>query len=530
MQFKLNKVSALVIALAIFCVILTFIVVPFQGGSILPQSLVSQATSTSTVETLPIISLSGQTTSILIATVMLGHVMLANLGLGGSWVLAIAELSYARSHRDKYGRLSRSLAQFNVVLFSTGATFAVGGLAIMTSLFPGFISIIFHLYFWPLFIEIISFVLEIFFLYVYYLNYDRISQRMKLILVFGYAITVFWQTFLINMVASAMLTPGADTISLSYTTPNELAWWFNPTMWILTFHRTAAAISYFGFVVGLLAMLQYKDKKTADQKAHWDWVGAYSIAWGLGGLIVQPVLGMIYAQLIQNVQPDMFSNMMHGSDGWEMLLMVGLLSALFLCIIVYFVERRDVLLSLPENAFLKKMFQIFLIVAAICAVILVQPAWFGPFGQSSNSYDSDVILNPLGIMSFKYIALFGLMLIGIIVLIVNYRMLKEHKDEEYGEIPPLARAAAIICGILGIWLVADMGFYRESARSPWLISGIIPIPAMSSTAPVTVPAEFAVFAALTIFTVLLFRLVARRTYSSSAYYAEEPVPAREIQE
>jgi cytochrome bd-type quinol oxidase subunit 1 len=136
-------------------------------------------------------------------------------------------------------------------------------------------------------------------------------------------------------------------------------------------------------------------------------------------------------------------------------------------------------------------------------------------------------------MSFKYVALFGLMLIGIVILITNARMLKEHRTEDYGEIPPLARISAIACGILGIWLVADMGFYRESSRAPWLINGIIPMPdMMASSTPVYIGTEFIVFLALTVFTVVLFRLVARRTYSSSVYYAEkaEEVSPPEAQE
>ena len=142
-----------------------------------------------------------------------------------------------------------------------------------------------------------------------------------------------------------MLTPGT---SISYTGSGVLtmsldsfSWWFNPTFLVLTVHTFVAAISYVGFVFVMLAMFHYNDKKYPEAKSYWDWVGSYGMAWGLGGLIFQPIVGMVYAQVIENVEMTSFDNMMHGSLGWEFLLMVGLFSVLFLTILIYFVDREE---------------------------------------------------------------------------------------------------------------------------------------------------------------------------------------------
>ena len=198
--------------------------------------------------------------------------------------------------------------------------------------------------------------------------------------------------------------------------------------------------------------------------------------------------------------------------------MVGYFSALFLTLIVYFMERREIILSKPENAFLKKMFNSFLIISGICAIFLVQPAWFG----APNITDPGAILNPIGDMSFKYIAFFAMTVMGIIMFLANRQLLKEHRDADFGHLSKTARSAIFVAGLLGIWLVVDMGFFRESSREPWVINSVIPIPdVMPTTVPLSVDTIFIVFAALTVFTFFVFWLVSRVAYLRSSYSVEE---------
>ena len=84
----------------------------------------------------------------------------------------------------------------------------------MIGMFPGAIGEIFHIFFWPLILEAISFIVEICFIYPFYYTWGKISNRWHLFLGFGYAISVIFQTGFIDMIASGMLTPGT---SISYT-------------------------------------------------------------------------------------------------------------------------------------------------------------------------------------------------------------------------------------------------------------------------------------------------------------------------
>ena len=262
---------------------------------------------------------------------------------------------FLRNKKERFKRLARSLTLFNVILFSAGATLAVAGMLFFISLFPGFSSEIFHVYWWPLLAEAIAFGVQIFFLYTYWFSWDKIRAGWHQFLGYGYAVAVFFQTLMINTVASGMLTPGTSSISWGqtglFTMPVDvlISWWFNATTWILQFHRLAAAVSYFGFILAMLAMFHYVDRKDDASRSYWDLVGSYGLIWGLFGLIFQPLIGIIYMSTIKTSQISSFAMIMLGQRAWEMLLMVGLLSFLFITVLVYFYDRKSLILNQPEN-------------------------------------------------------------------------------------------------------------------------------------------------------------------------------------
>ncbi len=522
------KISIFVLIFAALLVFLTFFIVPQQGGLISSTQLDSSQLQTADPqleETLPIqeVGMGSSGRSIIIAVVMLTHVLFANLHLGGS-VFAIVTLSfYLKNKRERYNRLSRSVTLFNVILFSTGATFAVGGVLFFISLYPEFAANLFHIYWWPLLIEAILFALEILFLYTFWFSWNKISKVGHQILGYGYVVAVFLQTFMINMVAGGMLTPG-DSIAwgstgiLTMDWSTAMSWWFNDSVWRLTFHRFAASISFFGFMIAMLSMFHYKNRKDKASKSEWDWAGSYGIAWGLLGLVFQPVLGLLYMLQIQSAQPDAFEMIMHGSRAWEMLLMVTLLSALFLTVLIYFSNRRERILTLPEYKNVQKFYHVAIWVAAVCTFFLVQPAWLG--AKSIN--DSTAWANPIGTMDFKYAAIFTLVIIGSAMLIIDTIAIGAIRESEWGNLSKTSRAAAIMSGGLGMWIVIVMGYVRESARSPWLIYNMIPVPGNQSyPTPIPISRIYIVWFIILVVVATVFWLVSKVT-------AHHPEKAEEV--
>jgi cytochrome d ubiquinol oxidase subunit I len=520
---KINQKKLLIIILgfAVYLIILTFVFVPLQGGlisstKIMPpiDNLPSQYESNLPIQEL--FDVYGR--SIAIAFVMLSHVLYANLHLGGSWVAVTSETLYIKNGTNRFNRLSRSLTLFNVMLFSLGTTFATGGILFFIVFVPNLATNLFHIYWWPLFLELITFFLEVFFLYTYWFTWDKIKTKYHQVLGYGYAITVFFQTLFINMVAAGMLTPGTPTVTfgsdgiITMTINDLISWWFNPTTWILTFHRFAAAISVFGFILVLLAMFHYKDRPDIASKKYWDWVGSWGMMWGLIGLVFQPILGLIYVnQLFYSVNPA-FQMMMHGPRAWEMLLVVALISALFLIILVYYIDRKEEILNREENAKYKRLFNWFLIISAICAFFLIQPSWLG----DTFEFESDSVFNPLGIMGIKYVALLGLMIIGILIVAIDVKMLKKMKEGEWGKLSDVSRYAGILAGIVGMFIVIVMGYVRESSRAPYTIFGILPVEGNPPT-PIAIDRLFIVFGVILVTIIAVFWFTSKVT----AHHPEE---------
>jgi cytochrome d ubiquinol oxidase subunit I len=514
-----KKIYYIIIALAIFFIALFGFIVPQQEGNTSSTEIFAdQLASADYNQTLPIqtVDLSSSGRSIFIAFVMLSHVIYANLHLGGAWVAAGTESIFLRTRKERYNRLARSITLFNVILFSAGATFAIGGVLFFISLFPVFAAEAFHIYWWPLLAEAITFGLEIFFLYTYWFSWGKISNGWHQFLGYAYAFDVFLQTLLINTLASGMLTPGASTIAwgdtglLTMSLQSLLAWWFNATTWILQFHRLAAAVSFFGFLLAMLAMLHYLDRKDQASKTYWDLVGSYGLSWGLLGLIFQPVLGIIYMYTILKNNSQAFSMIMLGNRAWEMILMVGLLSTLFIVVLAYYYDRKEQIFSMPENARLHKLFRAFIVIAAVSAFFLVQPFTMS-FG-----------VNPLGYMSYKLVALFILITIGAIALGVDLVMLREQPQVQWGNLSDASRSFLSLAGLLGIAIVAVMGYVRESARSPFTISQIIPVPGgQAYPTPIPVAQIVVVWVIVITFVVAVFWFTSRVT-------AEHPEEAEEI--
>ena len=520
--FTRKKLLIIILVLAVYLVILSLIFVPLQGGLISSTELNPPTGQQDTSEIGS--TLGAYVSSVLIAFFMLSHTLLANLQLGGSWIAVATESFYLKNNKARFKRIARSVTLLNVMLFSLGTTFATAGVVFFIVFTPSLTTNLFHIFFWPLLIEAILFATQIAFLFIYWFSWDKIKPKWHQTIGYGFCFSVFIQTLMITMVGAAMLTPGESSIDYSgngtFTMDigTLLAWWFNPTTLTLMIHRLFGAISFVGFILAMLAMFHYKDQKDLASKKYWDWIGSYGIAWGLFGLIFQPIFGMINSLAIQDASPGAFSMIMQGPRAWEMLLMVSLLSALFLTVIVYFIDRREQILTREEYATIRKLFNIFLIVAAICAFIVVQPSWlFGTYSTDPTSW-----INPFGLMILKYPAIFTLVIIGALVLMINTIMLGDIKESEWGNLTNTSRYAGILTGIFGMWIIITMGYVRESARAPDLIYGIISMPnTTNNLTPIPIDRIFIVWGLILLTIIIVFWITSKVT-------AHHPESAEEL--
>jgi cytochrome bd-type quinol oxidase subunit 1 len=520
MNPRLRIIWGIIIAVIIYLIILTVVFVPLQGGLISSTELLQDQIAGATVEhqaNLPVqeVDLGSSGRSIFIAAVLLTHTVLANLAVGGSWIILATIVFYHRYQKMRYKNLARSLTLLNIITVSAVGTFGAAAILYFIALFPTFAMNAFKIWWWPFFAYLLFYGLIITLMFILWFGWDRISTRWHLFVGVAFAVATFLQMVAITMMGSGMLTP--NIISIDYTSTSLfpiglgdlLLAWYNPTLWQLTFHRLAAAISFVGFLTATMAMLHYRGRDDFASKKQWDWVAAYGLLWGLVGLIMQPVLGQQYMFSIMQSSPGAFQMIMHGPRAWEMLFMVGLFSGLVLTVVAYFISRRDQLLSRPENRTLRTMFWGFFAIIVVAAFILIQPAWLG----SVYSTEPGAWINPIGSMEAKYVALWVMAVIGAAIVMLDTIVLtSEAKEGQWGYLSSGSITAAFTAGILGMAIVLVMGFVRESARSPWLVYELIPVPGGTAfPTPIPMPQILVVWAVVLGFNWLLIWYVFKHT-------------------
>src|SRR5918911_2542541 len=107
--------------------------------------------------------------------VMLVHMFFAEIFVGFAIAAPVLQAWGARSGSPRMDRLAHSMARFNVLTFSSGATFAVLFLVLLVGFYPRVTAALFTNFFYPLAIAMASMVLALWGMYTYYYKWDRYS-------------------------------------------------------------------------------------------------------------------------------------------------------------------------------------------------------------------------------------------------------------------------------------------------------------------------------------------------------------------
>jgi cytochrome bd ubiquinol oxidase subunit I len=531
----MRKIWGLLIALAVFLLYIMFFIVPQQAAFTPSSEIYADKLANGSplyTEQIPIQTgdLGQYGRSIFIAFVMEAHVVFADLHLGGSWIILSLILLWFILKQKQYLHLGRSMALFNLILFSVGATFPIAGLLFFISLFPAFTTNVFTVYWWPLLLETILFGAEIFFIYFLWFSWGHVKNGWTALLAVLYAVDVFFQTFAINTIVAGMLTPsatGATTLAWNHVAEgyflmpisNYLDYWFNPTFWQIEFHRVPAAASAYGFIIAFIAAVHLWRRKDPQSRRFWDWAAAFGIFWGLLGLAFQPITGISYMFQIMTYQYPAFNMIMTGPRGWEMLTLVGLVSILIITVIVYLIESRWSMLRKGENRWMRWSFYGIFGVMAVVMFVLINPAWIG---GTIHDDSPGAIVNPLGQMYWKHISIIFMMASVLALIAIEGWLFMKKRGIVWGRLSYSSRWAAAIAGVIGSMVVLVMGYVRESARAPWLLYGVVPVPDSARfPTPIPMQIEFTLWAIILAFAYVVF-------YYTSKMTAEHPEELEKI--
>ena len=393
------------------------------------------------------------------------HILIAGLISGAGEIgPAIEWLGYMRQRR-RYDRLAHGLGRFITVYFSFSSFIAILLITVLlVGLWGHFWTTMVTIAWWPLFIEAWSFVLQVTLAYLWYYTWDPLRNFKGLHMAIGglLAIASFIQVYMIDIVASYMLTP---------TNPsNPIRLVLNPTSYPLTVHRTVGNLAYIGFAFGGFCAIKYLRAKTAEDKAFYDWGGSFGLLWGVAMTLLQPVIGYSYAKEIQLHTYGSWYKMMRGTLSTVFLWQMTLLGVMFLVATFYFARRLRT--DEARGAGLLKAMSVGMVLTTLLAAMPYHLAFTYDqvlaAGLNRPFWDGGLI-NPLGAMiPWKVLALMAYTLIAIAAVVWYLRGLP---GVIWGTARRGEQRLLMVMTVLTMAMIVTMAYIRENGRAPDLIAG-----------------------------------------------------------
>ena len=297
------------------------------------------------------------TNGLVVAVVALLHIQIAAYLTGSSTLATVSEaISMARGD-ERQGRVAHMMVKSQVYIFGFGSATAIFFLVfVLVGLWAIFWTALQQITFWVLVFEAAMFLTEIVLLYTLYANWDRLGahRRARLAMMVLLNISLWWQMFLIDVVASFMLTPNGGDVSLL----NQV---LNPTALPLTIHRTIGNIAWAGAVTAFVGAFNYLRltrhnrvptpdapqsmqplrsigamaaghldwEERRKEVLHWEWVTQWGVIWAVALTLLQPWVGYSYAKEVQLHAYGAWYTMMFGDLSNVFLMQIFLLGTIF---------------------------------------------------------------------------------------------------------------------------------------------------------------------------------------------------------
>ncbi len=395
---------------------------------------------------------------------MLLHIFFAELFVGFAIAAPVLQAWGAKTGSPRMDRLAHSLVRFNVLTFSTGATFAVLFLVLLVGLYPQVTASIFTHFFYYIAIAMAAMVTSLWGMYTYYYKWDRYAVLHKRRhIAFGFAMGFFIWVWLVIMtgIDTYMVSGGGGTPEI--TEGNVANAWvslqgiFNPMFVELVLHRTVANLSWPAFAVAAWASFMYIRSKTPADKSFYDWASSVGLTWGVGFLMLQPIIGfaIVYAMKLSapedpaaGAEGGAYARLTSGETSSLLYTNLLLVVALFIlgCMAMYFGAERH-----PDRSG-RVPIRFFALIAAVAGIFSISPLADIP-------YESPLFY-------LRYIALLVMILATLGAFVTYFRGRMSFK---YGSPGLSYRAILMGLGVIAAVVALNMGFMKSNSRVPFTV-------------------------------------------------------------
>jgi cytochrome bd-type quinol oxidase subunit 1 len=385
---------------------------------------------------------------------MLVHIFFAELFVGFAIAAPVLQAWGARTGSPRMDRLAHSMVRFNVLTFSTGATFAVLFLVLLVGFYPQVTAALFTHFFYLIVIAMASMILALWGMYSYYYKWDRysiLSKRRHAFL--GFTMGAFiWIWMVIMTGIDTFMTTGGGPNATEISEGNvssfgaALSGIFNPMFVEMIVHRTFANLSWPAFALAAWAAFMYIRSKTEEDKAFYDWATSVGLTWGTGFLLVQPISGFLIAYAMQSGGGYYRLTGEDGSTTTSHLLYINLVMVVLLFVLsnvaMYIGAGRH-----PDRAS-RRPIQFFTLIAALAGLYSISP------------------LADFPVYWIRYVAIL-IMLLATAGSFVTY--LRGRMRFRYGSPGVSYRVVLLALGIIAAATALNMGFMKSNSRVPYTV-------------------------------------------------------------
>ena len=393
---------------------------------------------------------------------MLLHMFWAELFVGFAIAAPVLQAWGARTGSPRMDRLAHSMARFNVLTFSTGATFAVLFIVLLVGLYPQVTTSLLTNFFYFIALAMLSMVLALWGMYTYYYKWDRYSVLYKKRhILFGFTMGFFiWVWMVIMTGIDTFMVTGGGPNTLEITQGNvsnfgvAMQGIFNPMFAEMVLHRTFANLSWPAFALAAWASFMYIRSKTQEDKAFYDWSTSVGLTWGVGFLMLQPIIGfgLAYAMKMsapvnpasQQAAGGSFERLTQGGSSNLLLINTILVVGLFVLsnVAMYIGAGRH-----PEGG-TRVPIRFFALIATVAGIYAISPLANFPF------------------FYMRYIMMLVMALATLGAFMTYFRGRLKFK---YGSPGTSYRVVLMGLGVLAAVVALNMGFMKSNSRVPYTV-------------------------------------------------------------
>lgn len=388
------------------------------------------------------------------------HLYFAAFILGVPMFSVLIEFIGIGTKSERYDRLAKDFAKLLVTATALTALFGATFLILLTTLYPRFFGYLAGI-FGPAFTFYgLLFFAESLTMYVYWYSWDRLKTgRGKLLHASLGVLLNLWGTIILLITdswATFMMSPaGVDSAGGLFAA--EGGFWAAmqpPLWWPLNFHRLLGNAALGGAIVGAYAAFRFLGSHSAEDKAHYDWMGYVGSFVAILALIPLPFLGYVLAREVYQFSQQMGITMMGGFLSWLWIIQAILIGTIFMAANFYlWVGMERIPGGERYRAYIGPLLAVLtfsFIVWATPRSIVLTPEEARVLGGGSHP-----ILGFLGVMSGK-VTVVNFMILATFVSWLLYRRANRRESVPWAGLAKALQWATIagaagVVGYIGIW-------------------------------------------------------------------------------